>query len=185
MQAEQLRIAGSWVFAPVRHSDDRGVFVEWYQADVFTAAVGAPLVVAQANNSVSRRGVLRGIHFAEVPPGQAKYVYCPRGAVLDFVVDIRPESPTFRQWEAVRLDDVDRRAVYVAEGLGHAFVALTDDASVTYLCSTAYDPAVEHTVNPLDPELAIDWGVRDPILSPRDAAAPTLADYLTRPGRGQ
>jgi dTDP-4-dehydrorhamnose 3,5-epimerase len=136
--------------------------------------VGHPLTVVQANNSVSRRGVLRGVHYALVPPGQAKYVYCPRGALMDFVIDIRDGSPTFGAWDCVRLDDVDRRGMYVAEGIGHAVVALTDDASLAYLVSAPYAPAREFTVSPLDPALGIDWGVTDPVLSERDAKAPSL-----------
>jgi dTDP-4-dehydrorhamnose 3,5-epimerase len=112
-----------------------------------------------------------------VPPGQAKYVTCVRGAVLDVVVDIRVGSPAFGRWEAVRLDGDTRHAVFLAEGLGHAFMALTDDATVVYLCSTGYAPGREHGVNPLDPELGIAWpdGI-PPVLSPKDAEAPSLAE---------
>lgn len=175
-KVEELPIRGAWTFTPKLHHDDRGTFLEWYQAELVEKATGRPLGPAQANHSVSRRGVVRGIHFADIPPGQAKYVYCPRGAVLDYVVDIRLGSPTFGRYAAVRLDEQERRAVYISEGLGHAFVALTDDASVTYLCSTPYDPKAEHTVNPLDPAIGIDWGLARPVLSERDAAAPTLAE---------
>jgi len=126
---------------------------------------------------VSRRGVLRGVHFADVPPGQAKYVTCVAGAILDVVVDIRVGSPTFGRWEAVRLDDENRRALYVAEGLGHAFLALSESATVVYLCSQPYAPAREHGIHPLDPELGIDWPLDgEPVLSAKDAAAPTLAE---------
>ena len=120
---------------------------------------------------------MRGIHYADVPPGQGKYVYCPQGAVLDVVVDIRVGSPTFGQWEGVRLDTVDRRAIYLAEGLGHAFFALEDDSCVTYLCSTPYNPTGEHGITPLDAEIGITWpeGI-EPLLSPKDTGAPTLAE---------
>ncbi|GMA94276.1 hypothetical protein GCM10025881_11000 [Pseudolysinimonas kribbensis] len=91
---------------------------------------------------------MRGIHFADVPRGQAKYVTATRGAVLDYAIDIRVGSPTFGRWDSVLLDDVDRRAIYVAEGLGHCFVALTDDATVSYLVSDTYSPTAEHGVNP-------------------------------------
>lgn len=97
------------------------------------------------------------------------------GAVLDVVVDLRLGSPTFLRWEGVRLDDTDRRAVYLAEGLGHGFCALTDDATIAYFCSTTYNPSGEHTVHPLDEELGIEWPSRAPLLSARDAAAPSLA----------
>lgn len=174
MKIQQLGIEGAWEITPQQHGDPRGLFLEWYRADKLAEAVGHPLDLAQANMSVSARGVVRGIHFADVPPGQAKYVTCPRGAVLDVIVDIRAGSPTFGRWEAVRLDDVDRKAVYIAEGLGHGFCALTDDATLTYLCSTTYNPAAEHTVHPLS--LGIDWPVAEPLLSARDAAAPPLSE---------
>jgi len=179
MKARVLRVDGAWEFTPDQHADDRGVFLEWYRADEVAVAVGHPLALVQANTSVSRRGTLRGIHFADVPPSQAKYVYCPYGSLLDVVVDIRVGSPTFGQSEAVLLDEVDRRAVYVAEGLGHAILALTDRSVVTYLLSTGYAPAREHGITPLDPELALPWPADvEPLLSPRDAAAPTLAAAL-------
>jgi len=175
-----MEIAGAWEIAPVQHGDARGLFLEWYRADLLAEEVGHPLRLAQANVSVSARGVVRGIHYADVPPGQAKYVTCTRGAVLDVVVDIRVGSPTFGRWAAIRLDDVDRRAVYLAEGLGHAVCALTDDATLTYLCSTPYTPARERAVHPLDPTLRIKWPVDSPVLSERDRAAPTLAEARAR-----
>jgi dTDP-4-dehydrorhamnose 3,5-epimerase len=178
MQA--LSIEGAWMHEPSVHRDERGEFLEWFQGGPFSAAVGHPLRLAQANLSVSRRGVIRGIHFADVPPGQAKYISCPRGSVLDVIVDIRVGSPTFGAWEAMQLDDVDRRAVYIAEGLGHAFCALTDDAAVTYICSEPYAGGREHGVHPLDPAIGIEWPAdMQPILSDKDAGAPTLAEART------
>lgn len=112
------------------------------------------------------------MHFADVPPGQAKYVSCIRGAVLDVVVDLRLGSPTFGRWEGVRLDDVERTAVYLSERLGHGFCALTEEATVMYLCSTTYNPEREHAINPCDAALGIAWPAADPIVSPRDLAAP-------------
>ncbi|MFF4403248.1 dTDP-4-dehydrorhamnose 3,5-epimerase [Streptomyces sp. NPDC001262] len=176
METVRLAIEGAWQITPRQHADSRGLFMEWYHCDRFARQVGHPLRLAQANLSVSRRDVVRGIHFADVPPGQAKYMTCVRGAVLDVVVDLRVGSPTYRRWLSVRLDDVDRRALYLAEGLGHGFRALTDDATVAYFCSETYRPAREHTIHPYDPELAIDWQTETPLLSPRDAAAPSLAE---------
>jgi dTDP-4-dehydrorhamnose 3,5-epimerase len=175
MQTRALKVDGAWEFTPRTFGDDRGVFLEWFKAEVFAETVGQPLTIAQANQSVSARGVLRGVHFAAVPPSQAKYVYCSKGAVLDVVVDIRVGSPTFGEWDAVQLDDVDRRAVYVSEGLGHAFLSLADGSTVAYLCSTGYNPAREFGIQPLDPELELPWPADvTPILSEKDAAAPTL-----------
>ncbi|HEY8453329.1 MAG: dTDP-4-dehydrorhamnose 3,5-epimerase [Micromonosporaceae bacterium] len=176
MKLRPLGIEGAWEVTPSPHEDARGSFLEWYRHDRLAAAIGRRLPVAQANLSTSRRGVVRGIHYADVPPGQAKYVTCVRGAVWDVVVDLRRGSPTFGRWEPVRLDDVDRRAVFLAEGLGHGFCALTDGATVAYLCSTVYRPAAEHAVDPLDGRLGISWPVAEPILSERDATAPGLAD---------
>ncbi len=174
---QRLKIDGAWSFEPTVFPDDRGSFHEWFREGEFADSVGHDLNLAQANCSISARGTLRGIHFSDLPPSQAKYVTCVRGEILDVVVDIRVGSPTFGQWDAVRLDDRDFRAVYLAEGLGHAFMALTDHATVVYLCSSGYAPAREHGVNPLDPALAIAWptGI-EPLLSPKDAAAPSLAD---------
>ncbi|MFE0474265.1 dTDP-4-dehydrorhamnose 3,5-epimerase [Streptomyces sp. NPDC058947] len=172
-----LGIEGAWVLEPKVFPDERGSFHEWFRGAEFFEATGRELSLAQANGSVSRRGVLRGVHFADVPPSQAKYVTCVRGAVLDVVVDIRVGSPTYGTWEAVRLDDDTRAAVFLAEGLGHAFMALTDDATVVYLCSAGYAPEREHGIHPLDPALGIEWpeGIT-PVLSPKDEQAPTLAE---------
>jgi dTDP-4-dehydrorhamnose 3,5-epimerase len=131
--------------------------------------------ITQANCSVSRRGVIRGIHFSDVPPGQAKYVTCASGAILDVVVDLRLGSPGFGRWEAVQLDDENRRALYIGEGLGHAFMALSDRATALYLCSTGYAPDREHGVHPLDPDIGIAWPADlEKILSAKDSAAPSL-----------
>lgn len=175
MKIVPLSIGGAWEIQPAQHGDSRGVFLEWYRHDRLTEAVGHPLRLAQANISVSARDVVRGIHFADVPPGQAKYVTCVRGAVVDVVVDLRVGSPTFGRSEQVLLDETDRRAVYLAEGLGHGFCALSDEATLTYLCSETYAPGREHGVHPLDPDLAIDWPTGGPVLSDRDAAAPSLS----------
>ncbi|MDA0634754.1 dTDP-4-dehydrorhamnose 3,5-epimerase [Nonomuraea sp. MCN248] len=172
---EPLGIDGAWRHTPVVHGDARGAVLEAFRADLLPR----PFDLAQVNCSISQRGVLRGIHFAEVPPGQAKYVTCVSGAVLDVVVDLRAGSPTFGRWETVLLDDEERAATLIAEGLGHGFVTLSDQATVIYLCTAPYTPAREHGVHPLDPELGIAWpeGV-EPVLSPKDEAAPSLAEAL-------
>lgn len=179
MDARELAVPGCFEFAPTQHRDDRGAFLEWYHAERFADVVGHRLTVAQANHSVSRRGTMRGLHYALVPPGQAKYVYCPRGAVLDVVVDLRVGSPTFGVSDTTRLDDVDRRALYLPEGVGHAFLALADDSALTYLCSTGYNPEREKAVNVLDPVFGLPWPDDvDPVLSERDRSAPGLEHAL-------
>ncbi|MGH4008363.1 MAG: dTDP-4-dehydrorhamnose 3,5-epimerase family protein [Pseudonocardiaceae bacterium] len=177
MQFRELAVPGVVEFTPKIFPDDRGQFVAPFQEPAFIDATGHRLHLAQSNHSVSRRGVIRGVHFSAVPPGQAKYVHCSQGALLDVAVDVRVGSPAFGRWEAVRLDTETHRAVYLAEGVGHAFIALTDDTVMTYLCSTGYDPAAEHTVHPLDPALQLPWPPDLRLeLSDKDRAAPTLAE---------
>lgn len=177
MEVRELKIPGAWEITPTVHGDSRGHFFEWLTDKGFSSFAGHRLDVRQANCSVSSAGVLRGLHFAQVPPSQAKYVTCVRGSVFDVVVDIRVGSPTFGQWDSVLLDDSDHRTIYLSEGLGHGFLALQDNSTVMYLCSAEYNPQREHTICATDPALAIDWPLVDgaaPNLSDRDAAAPSL-----------
>jgi NDP-hexose 3,5-(Or5-) epimerase len=164
--------------------DERGCFFEAFRADMLAEAVGRPVPVVQSNYSVSRRGTLRGLHGTLMPPGQAKVVSCVRGEVLDVVVDIRPGSPTYLQYSANRLTPANGIAVFAAEGLGHAFLALTDDACVNYLCSTAFVPGTQLDLDVMDPVLGLPWerekeraGIDFALLrSPKDRAAPTVEE---------
>ncbi|MCB7137176.1 dTDP-4-dehydrorhamnose 3,5-epimerase family protein [Cellulosimicrobium marinum] len=187
MDVRELTVPGAWELTPRQFPDDRGVFLEWFTARALQDATGRRLELAQANASTSRAGVVRGIHYADVPPGQAKYVTCVSGSVLDVVVDLRVGSPTFGRWDAVTLDTRTRRAIFLSEGLGHGFMALEDGSTVVYLCSTGYAPEREHGVDPRDPELAITWPTRGPggvplvpSFSEKDASAPSLADARAR-----
>lgn len=177
MEFRQLGVSGAWEVTPVVHRDPRGAFLEWYRADRLAEVVGHPLDLRQANVSVSSKDVLRGVHFAAVPPGQAKFVTVTRGAALDFAIDIRVGSPTFGTWEAVLLDTETRRSVYLAEGLGHAVLALEDDTTISYLVSAEYAPDREFAISPRDPRLALDIPA-DVFVSERDAAAPSLDEAL-------
>ena len=177
MKVRELDIPGAWEITPTVHGDSRGLFFEWLTDRGFTGFAGHRLDVRQANCSVSAAGVLRGLHFAQLPPSQAKYVTCVSGSVFDVVVDIRLGSPTFGRWDSVVLDDSERRTIYVSEGLAHGFLALQDNSTVMYLCSAEYNPQREHTICATDPALAIDWplvGGTAPSLSDRDAAAPNF-----------
>jgi dTDP-4-dehydrorhamnose 3,5-epimerase len=187
MQVRRLDIDGAFEITPTQHGDPRGVFLEWFKEQPFTAATGVSFPLRQANVSVSAAGVLRGIHYADVPPGQPKYVTCVTGAFHDVVVDLRTGSPTFGEWATVPLDDVDRRAVYLAEGLGHAVMSLQDGSTLAYLCAEPYAPERERDVHPLDPALGIDWPTTgrdglpmEVLLSAKDSAAPTLAQARDR-----
>lgn len=171
---EPLAIDGAWYAEPKVTADGRGSFREWFEGHDFGVATGRHLTLAQANCSTSRRGVVRGIHFTAVPPGQAKYVTCVSGAILDVVVDVREGSPTFGHWAQAHLGD-SGGAVFISEGLGHAWMALTETATMAYLCTQPYDPAAEHAIHPADPAIGINW-LLPPVLSARDAAAPGLAE---------
>ncbi len=175
-------IPGVHVFEPVIHGDSRGSFHEWFKADAFIDATGYPFIPEQANMSVSAAGVVRGLHFADVPPGQAKLVTCAAGRVLDIIVDVRRGSPTFGEVLTVELEPGTRRVVHLPVGVAHGFASLADDSVLTYLTSTGYDPDIERAVSIHDPELGIDVegilaGVAKQILSDRDAAAPTIAEF--------
>ncbi|TFC27621.1 dTDP-4-keto-6-deoxy-D-glucose epimerase [Cryobacterium sp. TMT2-18-3] len=178
MQIRELSIPDSYEITPKQHGDDRGVFFEWYRFDRLEETIGHSLNLRQANTSVSKRGVVRGIHFADIPPGQAKYVTAPSGAVLDYVIDIRVGSPTFGQWDSVLLDDVDRKAIYLSEGLGHCFVALTENATVSYLVTDVFNASREHGINPLDSDVGLVFPPEagELLLSPKDTGAPGLAE---------
>ncbi|HTQ22858.1 dTDP-4-dehydrorhamnose 3,5-epimerase [Mycobacterium sp.] len=177
MEVRELGIEGAWEITPAIHGDSRGLFFEWLTDREFSAFAGHRLDVRQANCSVSAAGVLRGLHFAQLPPSQAKYVTCVSGSVFDVVVDIRLGSPTFGRWASVLLDATDRKTIYISEGLAHGFLALQDNSTVMYLCSSEYNPQREHTICATDPALAIEWPLVDgagPSMSDRDAAAPSL-----------
>lgn len=178
MQIRELMISDAFEITPNILADDRGEFLEWYRFDLLQEKIGHQFNLRQGNISISKRGVLRGIHFAEIPDGQAKYVTCVTGKVIDFIVDIRVGSPTFGEWDSVVLDDVERKSVYLAEGLGHAFLALQDDSVVSYLVSDVFQPAKEHGISPLDPTIGLDFPLdfNELILSAKDEQAPTLAE---------
>lgn len=181
MEISPLSIEGAWSITPRQFPDDRGVFFEAFKQSIFAEVIGRELDVQQVNTSVSSPGTIRGIHFAEVPPSQAKYVQCARGALLDIVVDIRVGSPTFGQWDSLLLEEEDRRAIFISEGLGHAFIALAENTTATYLCSAPYAPGREHGINPFCSTIGIDWPTEDlngnplkHLLSPKDSEAPGL-----------
>ncbi|MEU0370834.1 dTDP-4-dehydrorhamnose 3,5-epimerase family protein [Streptomyces sp. NPDC006283] len=173
----ELAVAGAFEFTPRVHRDERGLFVSPLQEEAFLAAVGHPFTVAQTNHSRSARGVMRGVHFTTTPPGQAKYVHCARGRAMDVVVDIRLGSPTFGAWDTVEMDTESFRAVYLPDGVGHAFLALEDDTVMSYLVSTPYRADLEQAVDPLDPELGLPWPKDMSFtLSRRDTEAVALAE---------
>lgn len=146
-----MAISGSWLFSPEGLADSRGLFLETFSARTFREATGTSLELGQVNLSVSKMGVIRGIHFTGRTRGQVKYVMCVQGQIRDVVVDLRPDSITFGHWDSAVLDDLERRAAFIEAGLGHTFQVLSDSATVVYIASTPYDPDNEFPISPWIP----------------------------------
>jgi dTDP-4-dehydrorhamnose 3,5-epimerase len=175
MSLTPLKIQGSWLFTPKKFDDDRGSFHEYFKLSTIAEVLNRSFEVKQANQSVSKAGVIRGIHWADVPPGQAKYISCPKGAIWDVVVDLRVGSETFGQWDAVELSAENNNSILIEEGLGHAFLSLADGTVVSYLCSEPFNPSAEHAINPLDETISIPfdrhWDSKTLVISPKDSEA--------------
>ncbi|GAB3959133.1 dTDP-4-dehydrorhamnose 3,5-epimerase family protein [Streptomyces sparsus] len=180
MRIEETAVPGSYVVTPEQLHDPRGTFHEGLRTDRLADVLGHAFTPRQINYSTSRRNTLRGLHGVAVPPGQAKYVTCVRGALRDITVDLRLGSPAFGRYAVTELDAGSGRAVYVPEGVGHGFLALTDDACICYVLSSTHVPGTQIDINPLDPALALPWGFTEPpLLSDKDSRAPTVSEAAT------
>lgn len=173
-----LSIDGAWLYQSNVFGDPRGYFTEWFQKDLLESELKREFSVKQANLSKSKRGVVRGIHFSIAKEGQAKWITCTSGAILDVVVDIRPNSPTFKKWISVELSAGSGKSIFMSEGLGHAFLALEDESTISYLLSSPYSPKDELGISPTDPDIGIIWPMSELHFSPKDQEAPSLADLL-------
>ena len=174
LQRLPTKLEGVVLLEPTVHGDARGFMVETYRRDLW-AEHGVEVEFVQHNHSRSSEGTLRGLHF-QTEPGQAKLIRCARGAILDVAVDLRRGSPTFGRWEGHVLDDERHRQLFVPVGFGHGFAVASEVADVTYLLSSFYDPATESGIAWDDPDIGVEWGVEEPLLSDRDRAAPRLAE---------
>lgn len=174
--AERLetKLDGVVLVEPQVFGDERGFFVETFSRDAWRE-MGVDVEFVQHNHSRSVKNTLRGIHF-QTEPGQAKLIRCVRGEIVDVAVDLRRGSPTYGQWEAHVLDDVKHRQLFVPVGFGHGFAVLSDVADVAYQVSSYYDPTTEAGIAWDDPDVGVDWGVSEPLLSERDKNAPRLAE---------
>lgn len=173
MQILANKLEGPILLAPTVHGDERGFFLEAFRENVLTE-LGIPDHFVQDNQSRSRRGTVRGMHYQ---PGQAKLIRCVRGAILDVLVDIRPGSPQLGQWESFRLDDAEHHQLYCPDGFGHGFCVLSDVADVAYKTSAYYDPRLEGGFAYDDPQVGIEWPAGyELVVSERDRTAPTLAE---------
>jgi dTDP-4-dehydrorhamnose 3,5-epimerase len=168
MEIEQLDMQGPLLLKPRIFSDERGHFLETFNERSFRERTGVRDLFVQDNESVSRAGVLRGLHFQLEPHAQGKLVHVVRGAVLDVIVDIRSGSSTYGQHLKVRLDGTSKHLLWVPPGFAHGFVALEEETVFVYKCTNYYHQPSERTIRWNDPDLGIDWGVKDPIVSAKD-----------------
>jgi len=181
---QNTEIDGVFLFAPKVFGDSRGEFYESFRSKQTLDETGVIFNVAQINNSISSRGVIRGIHFKQSPPGQQKFVSVFSGAIIDIAIDLRRSSPTFKKWQAFELNDSNRQSLLLGNGIGHAFLSLQDETKVTYLCDTVFQPEKEHGINPMS--AGIDWGhlalskgISTWLLSDKDRNAPDLNEVET------
>jgi dTDP-4-dehydrorhamnose 3,5-epimerase len=166
------RLEGPILLQPKIFRDERGFFLETYRQTIL-AELGIDEEFVQDNHSRSTKGIVRGMHFQ---PGMAKLIRCPRGEIVDVLVDIRKGSPAFGEWEAFTLNDDNLRQLYCPDGFAHGFCVTSEIADVVYKCSTYYDPAAESGISYKDPAIGIEWPEIDLFPSDRDAGAPLLAD---------
>jgi len=174
MKTTPLSIDGSWKIDFQRFDDNRGYFYESFKEEDFKTHIGRNFKIKQTNTSSSSKGSVRGIHFAMVPPSQAKLVQCQRGSIRDYVIDIRVGSPTFGKFEVVELGENSASAVFIEEGLAHAFVALENHTVVTYYVNEKYNPEREKGINPFDKTLNVKWPDLELIISEKDKQAISL-----------
>ena len=182
MHFTETTIAGVWIHNPSRFLDSRGTFEEQFRGSIIQRELGRNFEVLQVNQSVSNRGVVRGIHWTAGSAGQAKYLSCVRGSIWDVYVDLREDSKTFGQWGSEIISLENGKSVLISEGIGHGFLSLEDQTVVNYLCTSEYEPAADRTITPLDPDLAIpffqvarEYGIADLILSDKDRAGTFFA----------
>jgi dTDP-4-dehydrorhamnose 3,5-epimerase len=179
LEIKSIGIEGAYLILPEIHQDNRGNFREWFKPGSLENLTDSKFEVTQANLSVSNEGVIRGIHLTTGERPQSKYVTCMSGRILDVIVDLRTNSPTYKKWVSIELDPCNGKSVYITQGLGHAFMALEKNSSLMYLVNQEYDPANELGVNPLDPGLGIDWPAIPAILSEKDSKAPFLSELVS------
>jgi len=178
MRIEAAPIEGIWIIQNETYPDRRGSFQEWFQSEKFNKFTGIDFKPQQANSSISKRGVIRGIHFSTSKVGQAKLVTCMSGEILDVIFDLRVGSKTFGQHISISMRAQDGKSVFISEGLGHSFISLEENSNLVYLLSSVYEPKSEHVIHPLDTTLGFKWPLEEVILSEKDASALSLDQQL-------
>lgn len=178
MKVEITPLEGVLLITPQVFGDDRGFFMETYNS-AKTAELGVPEVFVQDNHSRSTKGVLRGLHY-QYPQWQGKLVRAIAGEIFDVAVDIRKDSATYGRWFGAFLNDENKQQLYVPPGFAHGFCVTSDIADVAYKCTSDYQPKQDVGIRWNDPDIAIDWPIKKPLLSDKDANAPLLKDTEPR-----
>lgn len=176
LKITELELPGVKVIEPTYFEDYRGYYCETYSSRTM-AQYGIETVFVQDNHSFSRKkGTVRGIHFQNNPHPQIKLVRCTQGRIMDYAVDLRRDSPTYRRWTSVELSAENRKQIWLPSGFGHAFITLENNCEVLYKVDDWYFPELDRAIAYNDPEIGIDWGIDNPIISAKDTKAPTLAE---------
>ena len=178
MELTPLGIEGAWLAESPLWRDDRGFFREWFKREEVFSKTQMNFSVQQVNLSSSNKAVIRGIHYSLAPEGQAKWVTCVRGSIIDVIVDLRLNSPTFRKVEYVALNENDGKSILIGPGLGHGFISIEEESTISYLLNSPYSPGLEFGIHPFDSDLNIEWGNFRNVatLSPKDRNSPSLKE---------
>ena len=178
MRSEMLGIVGAFLLNPPTFKDDRGTFTQTFQKNDVFETIGIDFNPVQVNVSTSRKGVLRGIHYAEPIPGQAKYLTVSNGSILDFIVDLRVDSPSFGEWISLVLEAGSKQSLFIDSGLGHAFLSLEENTTVTYLVDQEFNPMKEHSINPFDSSISLKFPLEESqlVISNKDKLAPSFEE---------
>lgn len=176
LKITELRLDGIKIIEPTYFEDFRGYYSETYSSRTMSEYGMNYVFVQDSHSFSSKKGTIRGIHFQKNPKAQTKLVRCTRGRVMDFAVDLRQNSPTFKQWVSVELSADNRKQILIPKGFGHAFITLEDNCEVQYKVDELYFPEYDRSIAYNDPEIGIEWGCDDPVISQKDKVAPKLAD---------
>lgn len=178
MDLKSLSISGPLIASSAVHADERGHFLEWFKLNELRAVTGSEIQFTQGNISQSHVNVLRGIHYSTSGLGQAKWVTCIKGRILDYIIDLRVDSPTFKKWEEIKMTGMEGVAVFIPQGFGHAFLSMEEGTLVTYLVSSDFDANAEKAINPFDPDIALKFPLNDLVISEKDQKAPSLKQQI-------
>ena len=178
MEIVKTSIEGLLIIKPDVFKDERGYFFESYNKERFTKE-GLVMNFVQDNESKSSKGVLRGLHFQKPPFAQGKLVRVVKGSVMDVAVDLRKNSPTYGKWESRILSEDNKEMFWIPEGFAHGFITLEDDTIFTYKCTNIYNKDSEGSLRWNDPDINIEWDIKEPILSEKDKTAPLFKDFET------